>query len=186
MNKEHGFTLVELIATMAILAIIIASSVPNFSAWRNNYQIRAESERVYMDLLLARTSAIKNSNNVVVTFLPTSHSYSILSDTNNNGNADTGEPLRSRTLENNVQFGFFGANIIDMDNNTVSETVKMGASDIVTFDSRGQASTSGVLFLIHANHLSETNDKLRGLSVIQATGAAELWNYNSAITPPWE
>lgn len=187
-NKEHGFTLVELITTMAIFSIVAATAIPNFSSWRNNYQIRAESDRVHMDLILARMTAIKNNNNVVVTFLPASQTYSILNDTNNNGTADTGETLKSRALENNVQFGFSGGSITDMDNNSVSETVKMGPSDIVTFDARGQASVSGVLFLIHKDHLSmSSNDQLRGINVIQATGAAELWKYNAALTPvPWE
>ena len=100
MNKEDGFTLVELIATMVILTIVIATAVPNFTAWKTNYQIRAESDRVHMDLLLARMTAIKNNNDVVVTFVSASNSYSILNDTNNNGTADTGEALNNRTLEN--------------------------------------------------------------------------------------
>jgi hypothetical protein len=139
-----------------------------------------------MDLLMARMTAIKNNNNVVVTFVPASHQYSILNDTNSNGSADTGESLKTRTLENNILFGFNGPYVMDMDSNTVTETVKMGASDIITFNSRGQASDSGVLFLIHANHLPSTNQKLRGISVTQATGAAELWNYNDSLSPPWE
>ena len=188
MNKEHGFTLIELITAMVILSIITATALPNFSTWRNNYQIRAESNRVHMDLRLARMTAIKNNNDVVVTFLPASQTYSILNDTNNNGTADTGESLNSRALENNVQFGFSGGSITDMDNNSVTETVKMGPSDIVVFDARGQASVSGVLFLINKYHFSAgSNDQLRGINVIQATGAAELWKYNAALTPiPWE
>ena len=188
MNKEHGFTLIELITAMVILSIITATALPNFSTWRNNYQIRAESNRVHMDLRLARMTAIKNNNNVVVTFLPASQTYSILNDTNNNGTADTGESLNSRALENNVQFGFSGGSITDMDNNSVTETVKMGPSDIVVFDARGQASVSGVLFLINKYHFSAgSNDQLRGINVIQATGAAELWKHNAALTPiPWE
>lgn len=188
MNNEHGLTLLEMITTMAILTIVVSSAVPNFTVWKNNYQIRAESERVHMDLLLARMTAMKSGNNVVVTFLPGSNSYSILNDTNNNGVADGGEPLNSRTLENNVQFGFSGPSITDMDGNMgIVQTVVMGGSDIVTFDPRGQADLSGVLFLIHNNHLPEGNDRLRGISVIQATGAAELWNYNAVLTPiPWE
>ena len=186
MNNEHGLTLIEMITTMAILTIVVSSAVPNFTVWRNNYQIRAESERVHMDLLSARMTAMKSGNNIVVTFLSGSNSYSILNDTNNNGTADTGEPLSARTLENNVQFGFSGPSIIDMDGNSVTQTVVMGPSDIVTFDPRGQADLSGALFLIHSNHLTEGNGRLRGISVIQATGAAELWNYNSALTIPWE
>jgi prepilin-type N-terminal cleavage/methylation domain-containing protein len=187
MNNEHGLTLIEMITTMAILTIVVSTAVPNFTVWRNNYQIRAESERVHMDLLSARMTAMKSGNNIVVTFLPGSNSYSILNDINNNGTADTGEPLSTRTLENNVQFGFSGPSITDMDGNTgITETVAMGPSDIVTFNPRGQADLSGVLFLIHNNHIPEGNGRLRGISVIQATGAAELWYYNSALTIPWE
>ena len=187
MNNEQGLTIVELITTMAVLAIIISTAVPNFTAWKINYQIRSESERVHMNLLSARMTAIKNNNDVVITFLPASHTYSILNDTNGNGIADTGESLKSLALENDVQFGFNGPSITDMDNNTVTETVKMGPSDIVTFNARGQASLSGVLFLIHANDLSVGNDRLRGISIIQATGAAELWQYKYGLSPiPWE
>ncbi len=187
MNNEQGLTLVELITTMVIFLIIVSTAVPNFSAWRTNYQIRAESNRVHMNLLSARMAAIKNNNDVVVTFVPASHTYSILDDTNNNGTANTGEPLKSMALENHVQFGFYGSSITDMDNNTVTETVKMGPSDIVTFDARGQASVSGVLFLIHEDDLPVGNDRLRGISIIQATGAAELWKYDAGLSPiPWE
>ncbi len=187
MNNEQGLTIVELITTMAVLAIIISTAVPNFTAWKINYQIRSESQRVHMTLLSARMTAIKNNNDVVITFLPASHTYTILDDTNSDGIADTGEPLKSLALENDVRFGFNGPSITDMDNNTVTETVKMGPSDIVTFDGRGQASLSGVLFLIHEDDYPVGNDRLRGISVIQATGAAELWEYKAGLSPiPWE
>jgi prepilin-type N-terminal cleavage/methylation domain-containing protein len=187
MNKEDGFTLVELVATMVILTIVMATAVPNFTLWKNNYQIRSESERVHMDMMLARMTAIKNNNNVVMTIVAVANTYSILDDTNNNGTADAGETLKTRTLENDVVFGFYGPSITDMDNNSVTETVLMGGTDTVTWDPRGQADLSGVLFLIHSSHLTVGNSKLRGINVIQATGSAELWHYNSAISPiPWE
>ncbi len=187
MQNEQGLTLVEVITAMAVLAIIISTAIPNFSAWKINYQIRSESERVHMTLLSARMTALNNNTDVVVTFLPASHTYSILDDSNSDGIADTGESLKSLALENDVQFGFNGPSITDMDNNTVTETVKMGPSDIVTFDGRGQASLSGVLFLIHEDDYPVGNDRLRGISVIQATGAAELWEYKAGLSPiPWE
>lgn len=186
MNNERGLTVIELVTTMAIIAIMSATAVPNFTIWRNNYQLRSETERVHMDLLSARMRAMKTGNNIVVTFNSLTNSYSILNDTNNNGSADVGENLSPRTLENNVQFGFSGASVNDMDGTNRSEAVVMGASDIVTFDPRGQADLSGVLFLIHYNHLPEGNGHLRGISIVQATGSAELWKYSPGLNPPWE
>ena len=184
MNNERGLTLIEVITTMVILAIVVVTAVPNFSLWRDNYQIRSESDHVLMDLLMARTTAIKNNNDVVVTFTEATNTYTILNDINNNGNADAGETLLSRTLQNNVQFGFAGVDITDMDGNSgVTEKVQFGGSDVVTFNARGQASVSGFLFLIHNNHLTANdNGRLRGISVTQATGSAELWQFDTATT----
>jgi prepilin-type N-terminal cleavage/methylation domain-containing protein len=187
MNNERGLTVLELMTTIAIIAIMSATAVPNFTIWRNNYQIKSEVGHVHMDLLSARMTAMKNGNNVVVTFDTTANSYSILNDTNNNGVPDTGESFGSRELDNNVQFGFAGGTIKDMDGNSRSDFVWMGGGKTVAFDSRGQADLSGVLFLIHKNHYAENdNSRLRGISIVQATGVAELWKYNGALTIPWE
>ncbi len=186
-KNDRGMTLVELIVVMIIVGLLIAVAIPNFSAWRKNYQIRAESERVYMDLILARSTAIKNNNDVIVTFNEANDSYTILDDTNNNGSADSGESLKTVSLENLVEFGFYGSSIQDMENNTVNQSVSMGPSDIVVFNEKGQANISGSLYLIHKDDASTTNDQLRGISVVQGTGAAELWKYNSSMSPiPWE
>jgi Tfp pilus assembly protein FimT len=188
-NNERGTSLVEVLATLIVLGIISATAIPNFSAWRTNYEIRTESENVRMQLLLARMTAIKNNNNVVVTFTSTGpqHSISILNDTNSDGIQNGGETLNNYDLDKNMRFGFYGPSIKDMDNTTRSQAVVMGASDKVILDGRGQADLSGVLFLIHANDLNENNNRLRGINILQATGAAELWKYNSALTPvPWE
>ena len=130
---------------------------------------------------MARTTAIKNNNDVVVSFNEATNTYTILNDINNNGNVNAGETLLTRTLQNNVQFGFSGADITDMDGNSgVIEKVQFGGSDVVTFDARGQASVSGFLFLIHNNHLTANyNGQLRGISVTQGTGSAELWEFDT-------
>jgi len=187
LNNDRGLSLVELITTMVIAGLLASAAIPNFTGWKTNYQIRTETEKIHMDLILARMTAIKNNNNVVVTFLDSQNKYTILDDTNNNLAADAGETLRSIDLDNEMQYGFYGSVMPDMDNNNVTENVKMGATDVVTFDARGQASVSGVLFLIHGSDLAQsTNQRLRGINIIQATGAAELWEYNSSLSPPWE
>jgi prepilin-type N-terminal cleavage/methylation domain-containing protein len=186
MNNEQGLTVLELMTTIAIIAIMSASAVPNFTIWRNNYQLRSESEHVHMDLLSARMTAMKTGNNVVVNFNSVTNSYSILNDTNNNGTADTGESFFNRTLENNVRFGFAGASVLDMDGTSRSQAVWMNGGNVVTFDSRGQSDLSGVLFIIHGNHFADgDNSRLRGISIMQATGAAELWKYSPGLAIPW-
>ena len=187
MNNERGLTVLELMTVIAIIAIMSATAVPNFTVWRNNYQLRSETERVLMDLLSARMNAMKSGNNYVVTFNESGNSYSILNDTNNNGATDTGEGFSARPLDNNVQFNIPGGSVLDMEGTSRSDAVWMfGGGNSVTFDPRGQANLSGVLFLAHNNHIPEGKTHLRGISITQATGAAELWKYNSGLNPPWE
>jgi Tfp pilus assembly protein FimT len=188
-NNERGTSLIEVLATLIVLGIISATAIPNFSAWRTNYEIRTESENVRMQLLLARMTAIKNNNNVVVTFTSTGpqHGLTILNDTNSDGIANGAETENNYDLDKNMRFGFFGSTIKDMDNTTRSQAVVMGGTDTVIIDGRGQSNLSGVLFLIHADDLDKNNNRLRGINILQATGAAELWKYNSSLTPvPWE
>jgi prepilin-type N-terminal cleavage/methylation domain-containing protein len=186
MKNERGLTVLELMTVIAIIAIMSATAVPNFTIWRNNYQLRSETERVHMDLLSARMNAMKSGNNYVVTFNVANNSYSILNDTNNNGTADTGEGFSNRPLDNNVQFIIPGGSVTDMDGTTRSSAVWMNGGNVVIFDPRGQANVSGVLFLAHFNHIPEGKAHLRGISITQATGAAELWKYSPGSNPPWE
>jgi Tfp pilus assembly protein FimT len=188
-NNERGTSLIEVLATLIVLGIISATAIPNFSAWRTNYEIRTESENVRMQLLLARMTAIKNNNNVVVTFISGAgqHRLTILNDTNSDGIANGGETENNYDLDKNMRFGFYGPSIKDMDNTTRTQAVEMGGTDKVIIDGRGQSNLSGVLFLIHADDLNVNNNRLRGINILQATGAAELWKYNSSLTPvPWE
>lgn len=186
-NNEHGLTVLELMTTIAIIAIMSATAVPNFTIWRNSYQIRSESERVQMDLLSARMTAMKSGYNIVVSFNSATNSYTILHDLNNNGAANGGESISGRTLENDVVFGFAGGAIDDPDGTSQTENVVFGGTDTISFDPRGQASLSGVLFIIHGNHLADNdNGRLRAISVVQATGAAELWEYSYGSSPPWK
>lgn len=58
------------------------------------YQINAEAQKVYFDLMLARSKAIGNNNDVIVTFDVSNHTYTIHDDTNSDGSADSGEEVK--------------------------------------------------------------------------------------------
>lgn len=72
LNRAHqiGFTLTELMITVAILGILAAMAVPSFTSTLERRKIIAASEAIQSDLRWARGEAIKRNTDVTVTFTP--------------------------------------------------------------------------------------------------------------------
>ena len=59
-----GFTIIEVLVTVAVLAILITIAVPNITAWVISARVRAAASDVYSALIFARSEAVKRSGNV--------------------------------------------------------------------------------------------------------------------------
>ena len=185
-HNNNGYSLVELLTLLVILSILAGWAIPNYSQWAERYEINGESQKLYLDLQLARITALRNNNDVVVTFNTGLNTYVIHNDTNSDGAQDSGESLKAVSLKHSVQYGFFGTSITDMDGNVVSAPLVLAnGGSVITFNSKGEASTGGSMYLIHGSDVSEGNFRLKGISVIEATGGVEIWNYDSSLNPPW-
>ena len=185
LESKKGFTLIEMIITMTIIGIVSAIAIPNFSKWKEKHEINGQAQKVYFDLMLARTTAVKSNNNVRVTFNLVANTYTIHEDSNDDGTVDAGENLKNAVLENNVQFAY-NVGITDTDNNAVTSAVSFGGAQVVVFDSRGQASSSGSVLLLHLSDIGISDDRARLISILQATGGVDYWTYSGTETPPWK
>jgi type IV fimbrial biogenesis protein FimT len=63
-RRHNGFSLVELIVGLAVLALLMALGVPQYAAFTANARIRATSEGVTAGLNLARAEAVKRNARV--------------------------------------------------------------------------------------------------------------------------
>ncbi|MFM2447937.1 MAG: hypothetical protein RIS44_387 [Pseudomonadota bacterium] len=63
--KQSGFTLIELMVTITLLAILLMLAVPSFSQWSRNNQLRSTAESLQNGLRLARTHAMTSNRQVV-------------------------------------------------------------------------------------------------------------------------
>ena len=75
MRKNSGFTLTELMVTIAVVAILASVAVPNFIAWLPNYRLQNGAEEIQSALQLARITAIKENATATVTFDTANETY---------------------------------------------------------------------------------------------------------------
>lgn len=65
-SNQFGFTLIELIITMAIAAILVSVAIPSFNALIQNNRITASANEFTGNMQLARSTAIKQQRNTTI------------------------------------------------------------------------------------------------------------------------
>ena len=68
-RTESGFSLIELLAVVGIIAIMAAVSIPAIGRYIRNYQIRGATQQVASEIQTARNKAIMKNTNLGVVFL---------------------------------------------------------------------------------------------------------------------
>lgn len=63
--RRGGFTLVELVVTIALLAVLLGLAAPSFTTWTRNSQVRTVSDALQNGARLAQTEALRRSRQVV-------------------------------------------------------------------------------------------------------------------------
>jgi len=65
-HLKNGFTLIELLVALAVAAILLGVGIPSFSQAVKNSQISANYNSVAQALYIARSEAVKGSENIIV------------------------------------------------------------------------------------------------------------------------
>lgn len=75
MHKNSGYTLIEVLTVISIIAIVAGIVLPNVVAWLPKYRLSSGAEEIQSTLQLARLSAIKQNTNATVTFNTVNHTF---------------------------------------------------------------------------------------------------------------
>ena len=67
-RTARGFTLIELMVAIVLLAILIKLSLPSFVAWISNTKVRSVAESLQTGIRLAQAEAVRQNRSVILAF----------------------------------------------------------------------------------------------------------------------
>ena len=121
-STERGFTLVEMLVTLILFTITIGLTATVFAGYQTRTAARRAAQVFQMDLSLARTSAVRGREAVIVDFDENQGSYLVRSE--------SGDTLVKREF--------------DTDDDIPLDSLNLQLpGDSVVFDSRGVGDLSG-------------------------------------------
>ena len=89
MRNKSGFTLIELITVVAIVAALTAVAIPNYIGWLPGHRLRSALDDINTGLQLAKLQAVRENAGVVIRFDTANESAVIfLDDGGATGTAD--------------------------------------------------------------------------------------------------
>jgi type IV fimbrial biogenesis protein FimT len=142
--KSRGFTLLELMVTLAVMSVLFGIGIPSFSVMLKTNAVNTERDNLFNSLVYARTEAIKRGETITIcksinlATCDTSTSWTtgwiIFEDTNGNGVLLNETIMRvEEPLKREILLSFDNGNF-------------------VTFDGLGKASdTNGTFSFTHSS-----------------------------------
>ena len=88
MKKSSGFTLMELMITIAILAVMSAIAIPNLISWFPQYRLNVAAREMVSTIQMARLKAIRGNTDIVVAINSGNDTVTVFQD-DGAGGADT-------------------------------------------------------------------------------------------------
>lgn len=149
MRNNFGFTLFELMITIAIVAVLSAIGTPAFLQWRSDAKLRDAVSSLRGDLEMAKLRAIQENEFVAVLFNTSNYLVFIDDGTGAGGVAENWIPdgderiMRNRQMPAGVR--------IDLGNTTF-------ANDRTRFNGRGYIGNQGVVKIVNKAGIQRTID----------------------------
>ena len=158
MRNNHGFTLIELMVSTAIFAIIAAIAIGNFLSSRPQRQLQSAARQLYADVQKGKLTAIKEhtfcSLSLNVNVDGTTWDYLIYTDGDKSQTYTAGDRIIARGRWASYPY-------VSLQNETLSD-------DTITFRSTGMTTKPSGGFATGTISIQNTKGESRSLTISQA------------------
>jgi len=182
----RGYTLIELVITMSIVALTLLFSAPSIADWAPYYRMKGDASTLAGILTTARFESVKRNQNVVVSFNTATEAITVFQDTDKDGTQDAGEAtLSNYTLSQSVDFGVQGMVSDDLNNSGNPPTGSITfTNNRVSFASNGSATPAGEIYLMFDTATTVNEQHAFGISVA-ASGQVKYARWNQ-VSSNWD
>ncbi len=178
-SRESGFTLIELVMTLAIIAIVAAVALPQLDFQR--YRMDGATRSLSGLLAQAQILAVKSQSNVNVVFDVAQQRVMLHQDENNDNAVNNNERVRYYPLGETIVYGTGPAPTRVFTPSPVSFTRAQGGMPEIVFRRDGSASENGAIYItsLNASTTGRTKDA-RSVETVMATGRIEWFKYTGS------
>lgn len=184
MKHERGFSLIELLVTIALMSILTAIAIPALLSVRPAWNVNSTARGIMMDMQLARVKAISKNRQHWVRFgYPAANQYSIWEDTNANGTWQTpGDSLiMTVDLPSGIQFGSAGGIAGPGGSAIDADGINFGLDNAVSFKRTGEADTGTVYLVPTEDVANNRTDRIRAVRILYGvTGYIKAYKYTGS------
>lgn len=167
MRKQSGFTIVELLVVIALIATMAAIAVPNFISWLPDYRLRSAAQDLLSNFQKVKMAAVKHNVNAAVCFKADNSGYTAFLDPNANYVQDAGEEAVT-----DVAWADYKSLVVTLAYNTLDSSV--GGRPCMAFQATGipmDGSAAGFASVASREaSISNTNGKSTKVVVSPAGG----------------
>jgi len=146
-KQDKGFSLIELMVVLAILAIVVGISAPNFKDWGARANLKSDSRTLYANIIQAKLDAVNLGADVALVLDLANGQYHVCTSPGPDSNWNTmldNITIRTTSLDpGEIKFGFGNA-AADWQSNPLSQ------ANSTVFDVLG-GSPGGRVFIENQN-----------------------------------
>jgi len=178
-NKESGYSLIELMIILAILAILLAIAIPDIKGWLPKHRLQSAARDLASNMQLAKMKAISANSYVTMTFnLPiggTTYSYAVYIDPDKDLEYDAGEQVIAKVNLSTYKSVRFDNTKGNGDGTTFANNDNGRPS--VAFDGRGLPKNNNEGFGTGSVWLETTDGNIGMKITLSSAGRITITNY---------